>query len=174
MVEIEYELTFLAKSIPNEIKNLKPVEVIDYYIPESGVIHPHLRIRSNKARYEITKKQPINGSDSSEQSEHTISISMEEYNDLVKGRRRSVIKHRYSTVYMGHRLDVDIFKGSLKGLVLIDFEFNSKKDKDKFKAPDFCLADVTQESFIAGGLLAGKSYQDIEKELARYSYQKIV
>ena len=72
MVEIEYELTFLAKSIPNEIKNLKPVEVIDYYIPESGVIHPHLRIRSNKARYEITKKQPINGSDSSEQSEHTI------------------------------------------------------------------------------------------------------
>ena len=32
---------------------------------------------------------------------------------------------------------------------------------------------ITQENFTAGGVLAGKSYQDIEPELARFNYQKL-
>ena len=39
--------------------------------------------------------------------------------------------------------------------------------------PDFCLADVTQEKFIAGGMICGKSYEDIEKELKRFNYVKL-
>lgn len=38
--------------------------------------------------------------------------------------------------------------------------------------PDFCLADVTQEKFTAGGILAGKKYSDIEAELEKYGYKK--
>jgi len=32
---------------------------------------------------------------------------------------------------------------------------------------------VTQEEFIAGGLLAGKTYNDIAPELERFNYQPI-
>lgn len=39
--------------------------------------------------------------------------------------------------------------------------------------PEFCLADVTQDAFIAGGMLAGKSFKDIEKDLGKFNYQKI-
>ena len=39
--------------------------------------------------------------------------------------------------------------------------------------PDFCLADVTQEVFIAGGMLCGKCYKDIEDDLARIGYKKL-
>jgi CYTH domain-containing protein len=174
MLEIEYELTYLAKYLPDQISNIQPVKVVDYYLPEANTVHPHLRVRAKgNSKFEITKKQPLNGTDSSEQSEHTIVINEQEYKDIIANRKRSVIKDRYSTNYEGFALDVDVFQGSLKGLVLIDFEFKTKKQKEAFRAPDFCLADVTQEAFIAGGLLAGKSYADIEKELSKYNYYKI-
>ena len=73
----------------------------------------------------------------------------------------------------GSKAELDVFTGKLAGLVLIDFEFDSLDAKASFTPPDFILADVTQEDFIAGGLLAGKSYEDIAPELARFSYQRL-
>lgn len=40
--------------------------------------------------------------------------------------------------------------------------------------PDFCLVDVTQETFLAGGMLCGKRYADIEAGLDRFGYRKII
>lgn len=31
----------------------------------------------------------------------------------------------------------------------------------------------TQENFVAGGMLCGKSYEGIEKDLAKFGYQKL-
>jgi len=43
-----------------------------------------------------------------------------------------------------------VFEGALAGLVLIDVEFTDEATKEAFVAPSFCLANVTQESFVAG------------------------
>jgi len=61
----------------------------------------------------------------------------------------------------------------LKGLILVDFEFDKMEEKDSFDMPDFCLVDITQEVFIAGGMLCGKSYEDIEEYLKRFGYIKL-
>ena len=47
-------------------------------------------------------------------------------------------------------------------------------EKDSFVMPEFCLVDVTQEKFGAGGMLAGKSYEDIEQHLKRFGYVKLI
>ena len=39
--------------------------------------------------------------------------------------------------------------------------------------PKSMLADVTPEEFIAGGMLAGKRYEDVEGELLKYGYKRI-
>jgi len=44
---------------------------------------------------------------------------------------------------------------------------------DRFVIPDFCLAEVTHEDFLAGGMLCGKSYSDIEDKLKKFGYVKI-
>lgn len=49
----------------------------------------------------------------------------------------------------GSKAELDVFTGKLAGLVLIDFEFDSLDAKASFTPPDFILADVTQEDFIA-------------------------
>ena len=66
-----------------------------------------------------------------------------------------------------------MFQGDLKGLVLVDFEFESEQEKQAFEKPDFCLVEVTQEEFIAGGMLCGKTYKDIEKNLQKFGYKSL-
>jgi CYTH domain-containing protein len=168
----EIERTFLASRIPQNIDKFPKKEVLDIYIPKSKE-HPTLRIRKSGNRTEMTKKEPLKHGDSSVQVESTIQLTPEEFSDLEKIEGKRVRKMRYEYPYNGKNMEIDIFQDGLEGLVLIDVEFESEEDKNKFEMPDFCLADVTQEKFTAGGMLCGKTYTDIEKELKRFDYKKL-
>ncbi len=172
-MEIELEKTFLLKYKPERLERCNSVEIIDIYIPKSAE-HPNLRIRKLGEKYAITKKQLINGNDSSEQTEETIPLSSEEFKELtlLEGKRFRKIRHYYP--FKGLIAEIDIYLDDLKGLGIVDFEFKKREEKDSFKMPEFCLADVTEEKFCAGGILAGKKYEDIEPFLKKYNYKKII
>lgn len=170
-MEIELERTFLLKKIPVDLKTMKSMEVCDNYIPRT-VEHPILRIRRRGDKYEITKKHPIEGGDSSRQSEETIPLSKEEFSELSSAGGKKVRKVRYYYPFGANSAEIDIFEDELKGLALVDFEFKTIEEKNDFRMPDFCLVDVTQDKFTAGGVLAGKKYEDIEEKLKKYGYKK--
>jgi CYTH domain-containing protein len=168
---IELELTYLAKSLP-DLKDCDHKEIIDIFIPTNAV-RPTLRIRKSGDNYEITKKIMVNN-DPSHHTEETTTLTAEEFEELsqkLEGKRTH--KHRYYYPFQGKTAEIDIFQGKLKGLVVIEFEFNSAEEKNSFKMPDFCLADITPEEFIAGGMICGKEYADVEKDLARFNYKKL-
>jgi CYTH domain-containing protein len=167
---IELEKNYLIKNIPPELKNCKFKEVLDIYIPKE-VPHPVLRIRKNGESFEMTKKQPF-GPDLSQQTEDTIILSEAEFATLQKLPGKRVRKNRYYFSYRGRMLEIGVFQDDLLGLVLVDVEFVSKQEMDAFKMPDFCLADVSQVDFLAGGMLCGKSYNDIEPRLKPFGYIK--
>jgi len=169
----ELERTYLAKVLPEGLLESPSKEMVDIYLPASAV-HPHLRIRKAGEKYEITNKQPVIKGDASRQIESTIVLTSEEFGDLnlIPGKR--VLKKRYYHTFEGRIYEVDVFEGQLSGLVLVDIEFESNEDKLAFLAPDFCLAEVTQEDFIAGGMLAGARYEDVEIGLAKFRYKKII
>lgn len=167
---IELERTFLLKYLPFALSSKEFKDCLDIYLPANSK-HPHLRIRRLGNIYEMTKKQPIKD-DSSKQSEHTIILTKEEFKELSKIKGLRVHKHRYIYKIGKVKTEVDIFQDDLLGLVLIDFEFESVAEKNSFISPDFCLAEVTQEEFIAGGYLAGKKFEDIAQQLNRYGYKK--
>jgi CYTH domain-containing protein len=171
-MELELERTFLLKNIPDGLEKCKSVEIIDIYVPKSSV-HPVLRIRKRGDKLEITKKQPITDADSSEQSEHTISLSKEEFEELSQITGKRFRKIRYYYPFDSNIAEIDIYKDALEGLSVVDVEFDSKEKKDVFTMPEFCLVDVTQDKIIAGGMLAGKKYSDIEAYLEKYNYKKI-
>ena len=173
MPDLELEFTYLAKSIPPQIDGVTPKEIIDVYIPEAGVDHPNLRARKNGDTYEITKKIPVHGLDSSRMHEYTIPLNRQEFEALQTASNRLVIKDRYKVIIDGRDAEVDVFKDNLAGLVLIDFEFATVSDQMAFTPPRVCLCDVTQDEFVAGGMLAGKTYKDIEPELAKRHYMPL-
>lgn len=168
---IELELTYLAKSLP-DLSKCESKEMIDMYIPKEAK-HPVVRIRKMGNRYEMTKKEPIDKNDSSKQKEQTIILREDEFNALMKLDGKKTHKIRYYYNHNGNVAEIDVFQEKLKGLVVVDFEFNNEEEKANFKMPDFCLVDVIQEEFIAGGMVCGKSYEDIEKELEKFNYKKI-
>lgn len=171
--EIELELTFLAKELPENIKTVEPIRISDIYIPDTPE-HSHLRLRQKGDKYEITKKMPVVEGNSSEQIEQTIPLTKDEFEALAICSNKRVIKDRYKVEIEDKMAEVDVFRGGLEGLVLIDFEFDTVEEKANFKIPSIALADVTQEEFVAGGLLAGKIYNDIALELERFGYKKVM
>ena len=173
-MEIELERTFLLKYKPEGLEKSPFVEITDIYFPENAE-HSVLRLRNRgNEKFEMTKKICIDEKDKSEMEEHTIILSEEEYKSLAKAGGKKVVKARYYyDMPGGERAEVDIFKDKLVGLVLVDFEFNDKKKKDDFVMPEFCLADVSQDEWLAGGILAGKGYKDIQKFLDKAGYKII-
>ena len=123
-------------------------------------------------RHEITKKQPIDN-DPSRQIEKTIHLEKDEYTSFSKLEGKRLRKIRYDYGWDGHLAEIDVFQDDLSGLVLADVEFKSDDLKHTFQTPSFCLAEVTHENFLAGGMLCGKKYSDIEKHLKKFGYKKI-
>lgn len=172
-VEIEYEKTYLARTRPPGLNLASSEKLIDVYFPDDPAVHPRLRIRQKGDRFELTKKLPISENDASAHSETTIELTQQEFDELTAQSKRRVEKTRFYLPIEGRDAEIDVFEGKLKGLVLLDFEFSNANEMKDFLKPEVCLADVTQEEFIAGGLLAGKSYEDIEEELRKFDYERV-
>ena len=169
---IELELTYLAKYLPENLKESENKKITDLYI-ENGTGHCDLRARQNRNKFEITRKRPVDPKDISKQMETTIELNETEFKSLSTSNCKKVAKTRFFYDYNGMTAEFDVFAEELLGLVMVDFEFKSEAEKDSFVMPDFCLADVTQEDFIAGGILAGKKYADIENKLNQLGYKKM-
>ncbi len=168
----ELELTYLAKDLPAGLAQAQKKEMLDIYIPAASD-HPNLRIRKNGDKYEITKKEPIVKGDASRQFETTIPLRSEEFAELSQLPGKRVAKTRYLYKENGTNYEIDVFAGELAGLVLVDVEFATAEAKNKFTKPEWCLAEVTQEKLLAGGMLCGKRYADIAGELERFAYKKL-
>lgn len=168
----EFELTYLARELPKGLSASPRKEMLDIYIPSTAK-HPTLRVRKQGERLEITKKEPVKGNDSSHMLETTIPLRPDEFEELasIKGKRVEKTRFYYSENGIGY--EIDVFRSGLSGLVVVDVEFKSNEEKSRFKMPSWCLAEVTQEKFIAGGMLCGKTYEDITADLARYGYRKL-
>ncbi len=173
MIELELEKTYLAKYLPADLADFPQTEILDIYIPVETK-HPNLRIRKRGDSYQMTKKILSDEGNASEAEEHTIKLTNDEFDSLSTIRGKRVRKIRYAYVFNGIDAEVDVFQDDLKGLVMIDFEFKDVKQKAAFKMPDFCLVDVTNEEILAGGMLCGKRYEDIESGLKNLGYKKII
>lgn len=169
----ELERTFLAKSIPRKFLKSKSLEIHDIYFPARQK-HPKIRLRRIGEKIELTKKEPINKDDASVQLEQTIILTEKEYKEFKKIKGKELVKTRYYCRINGINIEMDVYKKKLKGLIMIDVEFKTKKEKRMFKPLDFFGVDITQDKIGAAGILAGKSYKNIEKALKKYNYNKIL
>ena len=170
--ELEIEKTYLLKHLPDGLLKSSFKDIEDLYLPK-GAVHAHLRIRKAGDSYVITKKEPVPGESASIHEEHNIKLTVSEFAALQNCNCDRIRKRRFYYQYNNRVVEVDIFFGQLSGLALADFEFSSKEEMAEFKIPDFCLADVTEEDFIAGGVLCRQSFDSLLPELNRYQYQPI-
>lgn len=169
MSVIEIEKRYLAKVLP-DLTNCKSKEIIDIYFPKDS-IHPVMRLRKSGDFYEITKKERIND-DRMNHKEDNIHLTKEEFLALsaVGGKRVSKIRYLYN--YEGRTAEIDVFNEDLQGLTIIEFEFPNIEEAKEFEIPEFCYVDVTHEELLAGGMICGKTYEEIKPILDKFNYVK--
>ena len=170
--ELEIEKTYLLKHLPEGLLTSPFKDIEDLYLPK-GAPHAHLRIRKSGNSFTITKKEPVPGESASIHEEHNIKLTASEFAALQNCDCDRINKRRFYYQHNNRVVEVDVFFGQLAGLALADFEFSSKEEMAEFQVPDFCLADVTEEDFIAGGVLCRQSFASLLPELKSYQYQPI-
>lgn len=81
---------------------------------------------------------------------------------------RPIVKRRYSYLHRRRGYSVNVFEQELEGLVLAEIEFDSDQAAASLSTPEFAIADVTDELFFTGGVLASATAEQLAQGLARW------
>lgn len=149
-IEIEKRFLITSEKVKELIKNLKPVDMIDYYVP-NGQPHMQLRLRKKGDNYCITRKVPL---ETGVMSEQTLDVNKIEFEYLTEGIQTSVAKDRYKTKWNGIDVEVDVYKGRHEGLNVLEIEFPDKEAFGEFQDDLEGCKDITGIEKYAAGKLA--------------------
>ncbi|MEY4745269.1 MAG: hypothetical protein RL272_1214 [Candidatus Parcubacteria bacterium] len=155
---VENELSYLVRKMPR-LDGIPRKEIEQHYLSEGP---EPLRLRRAGGTFELTKKLTLDEDDLSRKEEITIPLEREEYFMLLPLARRSLAKTRYYLpVGDGLTAELDVFKGPLEGLAMVEVEFKDDAARARFSPPDWFGRDVSQEAWSSNAALAGKTYFDI-------------
>ena len=81
-----------------------------------------------------------------EREEYNLPLTAEAYESL-KGKieGRLIEKRRYILPFGKYKIELDIFKGKLEGLIYAEVEFPSKEEAENFAAPEWFNRELTEE-----------------------------
>lgn len=149
---LEIERKFLVGSVPEAITHQKKIEIIQGYlaIDDDG---NEVRIRKAGETYSMTVK-----SDGSlERKEFETEISESQFRTLYPasdGRR--IEKTRYYIEYMGKTIELDVYHGSLSGLIVAEIEFSSTEQSNQFSPAEWFGMEITEDKRYKNKSLAVK------------------
>lgn len=136
---MEIERKFLVENIPYNLSTYTPDQIAQGYVSTNPVI----RIRQKNNSYFLTCKSK--GLMAREEFE--IEMSQEEFFKLKeKIDYKMIIKERYNIPLDGGlKIELDIFKGHLQGLIMAEVEFPTLEAAYDFKAPAWFEKELTKD-----------------------------
>ena len=139
MENIEIERKFLVKEIPDNLDTYEKIDMTQGYLNTSPVV----RVRKENDDYVLTYK----GSGLLSHSEYNLPLNKEAFEHLLKKCDGIIIsKSRYKIPITNNlTAELDIFKGDLDSLKLVEVEFDSVEEADNFTPPEWFGEDVTTD-----------------------------
>lgn len=134
---MEIERKFLVKEIPFSLNGFKKRKIEQAYL----CTEPVVRIRQDNDNYYLTYKSK--GFISRE--EYNLPLTKESYEHLLlKADGIILTKNRYEIPEKdGLIIELDIFEGEYKGLILAEVEFESEETANSYTPPEWFLQDVS-------------------------------
>lgn len=146
---LEIERKWLVKEEILKKQDCIHLEDFDYRDISQGYLCavPVIRIRksikkSGESHYMLSYK----GRGLLEREEYNLPLTAEAYESL-KGKieGRLIEKRRYILPFEKYKIELDIFKGKLEGLIYAEVEFPSKEEAENFSAPEWFNRELTEE-----------------------------
>lgn len=143
----EIEKKFLVKSVPEDLEKYKSIEIEQAYLTISKQM-PILRIRKYDNEFVLTYKFRLKSNENvSMCREEELPLNKEAYDHLKTKIDGNVIEKTRYIIPLENNLkaELDIFKGYLEGLIVVEVEFKDEKDVSKFIVPSWFGKDITSD-----------------------------
>lgn len=147
---MEIERKYLIPKLPKQLNISHTREIEQGYLNTDPVV----RIRRDNALYELTYKSK----GLMVREEYNLPLTKEAYEHLrtkIDGRLISKTRHEIPLTDT-LKIELDIFHGDLKPLILAEVEFPSEKEANAFTPPDWFGEDVTFSSDYHNSTLSKK------------------
>ena len=134
----EIEKKYLVTNLPEISENIKRYEIIQGYVFITDSMELRLRKKSDKYFQTIKTGEGLN------RGEFEIELSANQFDvlwPLTENKR--VEKTRYEINHDGFLVELDVYSGSLAGLITAEVEFKSEDEIREFEPPDWFGEDVT-------------------------------
>ena len=134
---MEIERKFLVKTLPEGLDSYKCKHIEQGYLNTN----PDVRIRKSDEDYILTYK----GDGMLCREEYNLPLTKEAYEHLKAKIDGTLIQKRRYLIPLADRLmaELDIFEGKLAPLQLVEVEFETKEDAERFAPPVWFGEDVT-------------------------------
>jgi adenylate cyclase len=132
----EIERVFKVRQIPKNIQQY----------PSENIVQGYLAIDATGAEVGERYFETFKGIGRLQRRELEIVLSHDQFNALWPGTEgRRIEKTRYQIDYAGQTIELNVFRGSLEGLVLAEVEFTSREISEDFEHPDWLGEEVTDD-----------------------------
>lgn len=146
----EIERKFLVKELPSNLGEYENRQIEQGYlaVKRDGT---QVRLRKSGSEYSLTVKRGRG----LKRHEWEIPLEPEQFKELwsaTEGRR--LRKKRYDVPYGDDTIEIDVYDGSNKGLVVAEVEFDDEAQCKNFKPPDWFGREVSGEARYSNVKLA--------------------
>lgn len=134
---MEIERKFTIKKVP-DLSAFSFLKIEQAYLN----INPVIRIRRQNEEYYLTYK----GKGMMDREEYNLPLNKESFYHLLDKVDGQIIKKtRYLIPFENDTIELDVFEGSLKPLIIAEVEFKSERDAYEFTPPEWFDQDVTMD-----------------------------
>jgi CYTH domain-containing protein len=165
---VERERRFLLRELPPGLERKSPhTQIFDNYITAT-----RLRLRKIREPYKrewtwkLTQKFAPDPADFSRTLITNIYLSQYEYETLTVFEGNELRKNRYPYEHEGRRYSIDVFLGTLWGLILAEIEFATDEELTTFTPPPFVVLEVTNDELFTGGRLVHLTSDELRAHLS--------
>lgn len=172
--KIEIERKFLIKfptswfTLSEMFDQLVDVKRIFQTYLEPNGNGPSARVRKTvegltgdtKTVFHYNKKKPV---DSGVHEEYEVEISKSKYENYLQAankKKSPVEKTRFVFKFNDQVFELDVFKGALKGLAILEIELENKNDKVQLPSYLDVIKEVTDNEKFTNFALADKKYHE--------------
>lgn len=161
---IERERRFLLKQFPRTANVVRIRRITDYYIDGTTLRLREQSVDSGASIFKLTQKVPEQARGAQQELITSMYLTKDEFSVLAQLSARKLSKTRYSVPPFG----IDVFEGTLKGLLLGEAEFDSPAAADALTLPSFIFREVSTDSRFTGGQLVRASRPELQIWLSEY------
>ncbi|MBC7910414.1 MAG: hypothetical protein H7Y30_07940 [Pyrinomonadaceae bacterium] len=166
---MERERRFLLRELPEGLTRASEhVQIWDNYITNTRLRLRKIRIpQTRQWKLKLTQKFAPEAQDFSRTIITNTYLSATEYEVLSVFEGNEIRKNRYPFEHEGRAFSIDVFLGSLWGLILAETSFQTDEEMESFTMPAFAALEVTGDEMFTGGRLVELTADEIRAELGR-------